>query len=526
MKVKFLWLWIPLLVINFSTIHAQYIRQFEFRTEHERRLKYALDDWLSFMKSKHVSAITVGTNYIYFGMQDGGILRYKLFSDYWDFPFTTSNGLPSNTVLDVAYDQETGYLWAVTDVDTCLFKPAEQEWLCKSEVKYWNYKFPQRPQPDTVESIQFNVFYPARFLQMLPNYFANGAYTITGEWTVMDEYFDEFPISGFLRDNWERIWFAIDGLGIGIGNTFSQRMDVYPFGLTDISPRVMQFQFDDLWIGGQPRNSEDFPGIVNWRNRDGGWYYYRARFISRLPSDNVTDIETLKDSVWFATDLGISLYDMRENKWKNFGEKDGLYNSQVLDLMHQGTTLYVGTIDGLNMIDLPTGVLTRAKAKAIKGATIYQLAAQEDTIWAATNRGILRYNPGQNDWVSVATTAAIQDVPTLAVEVFEDEVWFSSPEGVFWLDTKNRKWESFPQLGAEMPGPFFDLEVNNLSVWVSTSEGLLKYDREDKYWRLFTEQDGLLNNQCYRLLLDGDYIWIATESGITRFYWNSPERID
>ena len=40
----------------------------------------------------------------------------------------------------------------------------------------------------------------------------------------MDENFDTYPITGFLMDNWERIWFTIEDLGIGVGGTLADRL--------------------------------------------------------------------------------------------------------------------------------------------------------------------------------------------------------------------------------------------------------------------------------------------------------------
>jgi len=520
------WLIAVLFLVDWLPLQAQYVRRVTYRTDHHRRMQYALDDWVSYMKSKHISSIAVGSNYIYFATLDGGILRYHLYENYWDYPYTTSNGLSSNRVLDVAYDDDTGYLWAVTSVDTCIYKPAEEEWLCKKEADFWSYKFPERPQPGSSRRIEYNVFYPKSFLDRLPLYFANGDYTLTGEWKIMDQYFDEYPVTGFLRDHWERIWFVIEGLGIGIGNTFSQRIDVFPFGLTNIQPRSLQYHKNDLWIGGLAREGEDRPGIVHWRDRDGGWEYFQERYISQLPSDNVWDIEITGDSVWFATDYGLSLYDTRKNRWKNYQTRDGLVSQQILDLMTAGGTLYIGTRDGLNTLELASGKIQRVKDSTIRVATVYQIAAQEDTIWAATNRGILRHRPGNPAWEQVTPDVAIQEMPVTAVAVYRDEVWFASPGGIFWLDTRRGKWESFPQIGLDVRGPFRDLAVNQLSVWATTGEGLLKYDRLRKYWRLFTREDGLLANECYQLLMDGDYMWIANRRGITQFYWNNPQRID
>lgn len=507
-------------------IRAQYVRTDKFLTEKQRRLQYDLDDWISYMSGKKIVSMAVGVNYVYFAALDGGILRYQLFQNYWDYPFTTSNGLPSNRVFDIAFDETTGYLWAVTDVDTCIFLPAEREWLCKSEAPSWFYKFPGHKSPQINEAIQKNIFYPRNFLNKLPNFFVNGPWTLIDDWKIMDENFDEYPITGFLVDNWERVWFVIEDLGVGIGGSLSQRIDVFPFGLTNISPKVLAFQGNDLWIGGIAKESPGRPGIVQWRDQDGGWRYYQARWITNLPSDNVTDLAINGDTVWFATDYGLAYFDRRNKKWISYDQRQGLWSRDVLDLMIQRNTLYVGTDRGLNILDLPSGLLKRVKDKDIMLATIYGLAAEKDTIWAATNRGIYRKDAGETGWDLVPSKAAISDAPVLAVAVYNKEIWFTSMDGVFWLDREKNIWQSFPQLGLEIEGPFFDLVANEKSIWVSTPEGLLKYNRQMNYWKLFTTEDGLLSNECYRLLLDGDYIWIANKQGITQFYWNNPNRID
>ncbi len=517
-----------LVFADIGQLMAQYVRSEQFRDEQERRMQYALDDWISYLPSKQIVKIAAGRNYIYFATLDGGILRYEAFQNYWDYPFTTSNGLISNRVLDVAYDFDTSFLWAVTDKDTCVFKPAEKEWVCLSRSgSYFPYKFPEKKSPDSSSKIEHNIFYPVQFLNRLPHFFANGMWTVVESWKVMDENFDEYPITGFLRDDWERVWMIIEGYGVGMGNYYSQRMDVVPYGLTTIQPWVMKYQHNDLWIGGEPyTDGPGNPGIVNWRDRDGSWNYYQARWIANLPSNNVRDIEVTGDSIWFATDYGLVLYNSRKNSWKNYDQRQGLFSRDILDLKSHRSKLYIGTDRGINIMDFAQDSLWRVKDENLILATINRLEAQEDTIWAATNRGLFRLKPDTTAWEQIIPQTAISEIPAQAIAAFGHEMWFTSTQGVFWMDSGTKKWESFPQLGTAISGPFYDIKVNQISVWVSTPEGLLKYDRQRNYWKLFTTEDGLLDNECHRLLLDGDYLWVTNRLGITQFYWNSPSRID
>lgn len=513
---------------SFQTLHAQYVRREFFSDEHQRRMRYALDDWISYTTTRSFSDMTVGTNYIYFATRDGGILRYHFYEDYWDYPFTTSNGLPSNRVEQVVYDPRTAFLWAVTPNDVAIFNPASEEWIRRSENPDWIYQFPDSTiiNPNTPGKERF---FGREALALLPTYFANGDYSIINDWILMDRNFQEFPIVGYLIDRYDRIWFPVDGFGIGQGSTFSQRIDFYALGMPDIFPRAIAYQKDDLWLGGigqERRNPENRPGIALWPYDETGWEYYQARWISRLPSDNVEAILVDGDSVWFGTDYGVSLYDRGRDRWQNFFEGKGLISNEVHDLAIMNDYLYVATVFGMSRISLLTGSVEKIKDTRLINLPFHRLSVQNDTLWAGTFRGIFRLIGSTGKWEFVPSQAAIQDFDVTAVDAFEHEVWFAASGGIMWLDTRTDTWESFPQVAYDVAGPYEDIKATAKAVWVATPEGLLKYNRELKYWKLFTTQDGLLNDHCRRLLLDGDYIWIVTDGGVTEFFWNNPNRSD
>ncbi len=518
-----------------TTLSAQYVRRSQFPTEHSRRMQYRLDDWISILPAHHFTSISVGTNYLYFSSLDGGIWRYNLYQNEWDYPFTTSNGLPSNRVFQVVYDASQNVLWAVTDVDTAVFDFAAEEWKAKKEMPFWNYRFPRSALPDSGKSLPRNRFLPREFLRQLPVFIPEGNFTLDANWQLIDTHLREYPITGFLIDDWERIWFTVEGLGLGKGNILEQRARFFPLGLANIHPRVVQFQGDDLWIGGitagvlselgTPSESA-LKGIVRWRNQDGGWQYYDARFISRLFSDQVTAMATTTDAIWFGTDYGVARYFIHKNKWQTYYVKHGLYSNRVSDVLVAGDDVWVATDEGLNVIDRVTGRVKKVRYKWLNQYPVYRLAMQNDTLWVAAFAGIFRRFPDTGKWQKLTTRAAIADQMVTALDYYQGEMWFATAGGVMRYDIARDKWESFPQLQTEGLGRLWHLAADSAAVWIATDAGLLKFDRKRQYWKLFTTVDGLLDNRCRYVLINGDYLWIATVSGITQFYWNSPARID
>ena len=506
---------------------AQYVRTERYQTEHDRRLQYALDDWISYTSSTRFTSMAAGTHYIYFGTKDGGILRYHIYDNYWDYPFTVSNGLPSNHVENVAFDVKTSFLWAVTPNDVAIFNPTAKEWIRRSETPGWPYQFPETGTSADPNNPEKERFFDRDALFELPGFFANGSYSITGEWTLLDNFtFDEFPITGYLRDRFDRIWFLVDNFGIGVGLFFSRRIDFYRVGLPDFSPRALAYQGNDLWFGGIGRERRGTPAIALWPYNDSGWQYFQARRISRLPRDDVNAIATDGDSMWFATEFGVSLYDAREDDWRNWGLGQGIVSQTVLDIKVLGDFVYAATEQGISRINRFTGKGERVKDPRFTNLPFYRLAVQNDTLWAATFRGIFRYIDSIKDWELVEANTAVQDINVTAVGVYENEVWFAAHGGVFWLDVNTGRWQSFTQIAFEINLPYTDIKVDDKNAWVATIDGLLRYNKEKQDWRLFTRQDGLLSNICYQLLLDGDYIWVANEGGFTQFLWNSDFRSD
>ena len=535
LNVRHWHLWILMAIILWSSVDAQYVRRSQFPTEHARRMQYRLDDWISIMPAHFFTSIAIGTNYIYFSSLDGGIWRYNLYQNEWDFPFTTSNGLPSNRVFQVVYDAAQNILWAITDVDTAIFDFAAEEWKSRKEMPFWNYRFPQKSLPDSGTSLPRNQFLPRRYLKKLPIFVPEGDFSLDADWKLTDAHLREFPITGFLIDDWERIWFLVEGFGLGLGNMLQQRARFFPLGLANIHPRVVQFQEDDLWIGGITAGvvsalgvpeSNTLKGIVRWRNQDGGWQYYDARFISRLFSDQVTAMATTQNSIWFGTDYGVTRYDISQKSWQTFYVKQGLYSNQVRDVLVAGTNVWVATDEGLNVIDRLTGQVKKIRYKWLRQYPVYRLALQGDTLWVAAFAGIFRRFPDTGKWQKLKTEAALNDQMVTAIGYYKGELWFATAQGVIRYHIARDDWESFPQLQTEGLGRMWHLVVDSAAVWIATDAGLLKFDRKRQYWKLFTTDDGLLDNRCRYVLLNGDYLWIATDSGITQFYWNSSARID
>ena len=76
------------------------------------RVKYRPFDWLLFKEPGKINSLSEGYEYLYIATSHGGIYRYSLYSNQYDFPITTAQGLQSNNITSVHFDHNTGIIWA------------------------------------------------------------------------------------------------------------------------------------------------------------------------------------------------------------------------------------------------------------------------------------------------------------------------------------------------------------------------------------------------------------------------------
>ncbi len=67
------------------------------------RAKYRPFDWLLFKEPGNINALSEGYEYLYIATSHGGIYRYSLYSNQYDFPITTAQGLNNNNQSNGLY---------------------------------------------------------------------------------------------------------------------------------------------------------------------------------------------------------------------------------------------------------------------------------------------------------------------------------------------------------------------------------------------------------------------------------------
>jgi len=239
-----------------------------------------------------------------------------------------------------------------------------------------------------------------------------------------------------------------------------------------------------------------------------------------LPSGNwqplvhvgaVYDVLLLGSYVWGATDVGAIRW--RKNTPTLFTVAHGLPDQCVYALATARGEVWIGTAQGLCWGHEPPFENVRALA----GIEVRDVWASQDTIWAATSKGLVRLDDrGENlYWYQL-------DLPPSAdlrcVHHDGRRLWVGLQCGVICLDESAGRPRTFT--AGDATG-FPAGEVRTITstqdgrVWVATSEGLAYYQHH--YWKQPGWAQGSVTGYTNCLVPASNDLWLGGERGLSRY---------
>ncbi|MDZ7317622.1 MAG: hypothetical protein ONB11_00590 [candidate division KSB1 bacterium] len=526
-------------------------------------IHYEPGDWTSYSMSRWITSLAEGREHIYFG-SSGGVLRYNFYSNRWEAPWTTSDGLADNFVQTVAFDGNTEYLWCATVKGISVYRTNFRRWenfyadefglpsndmiisIGFSDRSVWlesklgQYFSSQNQQgyftrvAASEVPVQQILWFGARSnsLRSLPNLVMHGGYFFDPTGFIRDFRLNNYRVTSFLSDRWGSMWVGSWGAGVGRADYRIQILELIPYGLFIKNVNALEMDAEgNIWAGGIGSYNDE-SGITYWDTRNNSWINYQARFINSLFSDQVTSIALDDSCIWFGTQHGLACFSPQTNDWRTFDVSWGLGDNYVYDVEVDGQSVWIATANGLSQIVKDSLRSKKFKIQEIARRDlltkkIYAIEIMQNLLWLGTEYGVYIYDTAKK-------TGGFEDDPdgpmndeVRAVGVYGDkEVWFGLADGVEVYNLATQTWSGVPERRFLAANQVNYIAVDAAAAWVATDNGVFKYDKARKRWAQFRQEDGLLSDMVTCILLDGDYVWFGTPEGMTRFYWNAPYRID
>ena len=238
---------------------------------------------------------------------------------------------------------------------------------------------------------------------------------------------------------------------------------------------------------------------------------------SLINNDVNSIIEDHWGKLWFATNNGISCWNLATNKWISFYNDKETHAQVFLSLCedNQGR-IWAGTYSsGVYLLDGKTGKELAHYNKAGKESPLLNdfifniFKDSRGDIWLGGGSGsVVCFLSKENRF----RTYANQFIGSFA-ELSDNQILLGCSDGLFQLNKQNGDVRKL------IAGLLVrDVLVMGEDVWICTSgAGLIRYNYKTSETEKFTAQRGLPSNFINSIVYANDYLWLGTENGLCRF---------
>ncbi len=259
-----------------------------------------------------------------------------------------------------------------------------------------------------------------------------------------------------------------------------------------------------------------------------------------LPNDHIFAVKVDGPRVWVGTENGLAMIDKRTGQIKSWTEKDGLPWRVItaIDVDKKTGDVWLGLFGG-GLARFSGGRFDHWHQlnSGLVNDVVYGVAVQDEYVWAATTAGASRYNTVTGEWtIFTEKNAPMEEIWNYNVAVGKGKVYLAVwGSGMLEYDLATGRWKDYLDPDREMEIDLYrddgiiHVIVTAASpaddvVWVSSYFGACRYD--GRHWRGYYNQDSglasdFINNAKGR---SADEAWFATDKGasaITDFATNT-----
>ena len=516
------------------------------------RAKYRPFDWLLFKETGKINSLSEGYEYLYIATSGGGISRFSLYSNQYDFPITTAQGLASNSVNSVHFDLNTGIVWASSPGVIQYSYTREGDWrhidfidigltnkdrisrIGNSDNYIWARANAVYVKMDKTSGILAGIYPNPDELNIKwssDQYIMNNKideilnnYTIMSGWMVsgsqfIDNYGRYIDITSGLIGANNDVWIGSSDGTLFHGNKTMEAIYPTEFGIRGSNINALLVNNNNIWIGSKDYNIGRGITRLNINNFQADHYDFDITINMSLTG--VHSFYHTENDLWVGGNGVVLTFDKDENYWRTLDEERGIPNSDLTSMVGDSNYIWVASYYGIRQIDRKT---KREEPMGFEylfyNHPVYDLAINDFGIWIASRTGIYLYdknNPQIMNALSIGDSYL--DFPVSRVtSICQDKnvIYFATNIGVVTFDLDKQIWDLLISVAEYRDNVVSDMIVIGKFCFIGTEQGLFRVSMKSKSVREYNfDFIGSVN----ALEHIGKYLWIGSSEGLIRFKW-------
>jgi hypothetical protein len=522
--------------------------------------RFNVFSWEQYSQVGGVNSISEDYSYFYFGTENAGILRLNKFSQQFVKPITQAQGIKSQSIEHIYFDEHTGLLWSVGDSFIEYSFSREGNWnkidynllslksgnqiidIGSSKNYIWlrsNSKFFKldhingilvgvyaMPDEQSIswgdissQELKWNIF-------DFNDYFVEDAWLLTSNGASDNRGNFSKYLSYYKSDNGIN-WISLSNGYILKIDEFNKLITPIFYGLACAVPTSM-IDNEMLWISGIGNKS--FNGITKFDINNNNFENILSDHHLNFSEDNIYSSLIVDNEIWFGLDSQILVYNVRKNSFRSIGFEKGVPRGKILHLGYKNGSIFAGSINGV--VEINTSSKTRLNSKIEKFIFSRNLALQdienfEDKVFFVLSNSIFSYDHEKDNisalnWKDITFDSSMKrnqiDIASRSVSrIFSrnDNLYIVTDLGV--VDYMNRALAIPSSL-------YFNYKVTDIAVvdnsllFLSTIRGLAIIDIETK--ELINYYDFPFLRNIYQIKHINEYLVLLTSKGLIKFNFN------
>ncbi len=509
-------------------------------------------DWVTFKGPGAITSITEGYTFAYLGTKNGGIKRFNLYGNYFDFPIGVPQGLKNDNVTALHFDKITGILWVATKGYIHHSFSREGEWFA---IELQQLGLSRYDNIERIGSSTDHIWLKARssFIKLdhstgilngiYPNpdelniEWSSGPYNgdykskeVLNNYSILDGWIyngDELIDNLGRRSTITTIFFGNHGnifFGSSDGNIFYGTTTMQTFSpiVSDIINNDIESLFTDeshLWIGSKDYITSKSITKLNKQSLVSESYLFEET-INMTPT-SIFSMYAFKNELWAGGESLILYLNEKEQFWRTLGQERGVPNGKIYALHGNETHVWVGSSKGISRIERatlsedPIGI-----EEYFSNMVIYDIEIINGYTWIGTNMGLYIFSNNDPKLLSLNDIGR-KNFPenmnkVTCIQEYNDLIYIISDIGIVKFNMQEQNLKLIFTSGIYYDKAIYAMNVNEKFIFLGTGDGLIKINKNTGLVK-----DYLLPflGQVNDIVIDGKKIWLGTSNGLVRFLW-------
>ena len=508
-------------------------------------------DWVQYRKTGNINSISYSNTYLYLGSENGGVLRFNLFSEQFEEPITIAQGLKSNSIKALHFDS-SGSLWVGTRVGLEFSLTAEGDW------RLLNYNDLNIPPNSYIEQIgesidgiwikASNIYYRLDRINgmilesmAIPNQKITWSsknsnssidfssiiinYTLLDGWLYDLESFispngKKVKITTYLKNNqMNDLWIGTEEGYFLKGDNTMKTLKPFQSGLAgnhifDIAGEK------SFWLGGRLGPNNYGISFFNPLTRTSDLYLFDENI--NMDKTSIYSIIEMKNEVWFSGNGVILSFNKKNNFWKTIQLNIANPENQFSTFVNFEDQVWLGSYNGLYALDLNAKSIKNDILKFFENIIIYDLALKNHLFFIATNIGLYVYDLKNNKlfdykdfgYKTEGFSSPIRKTSFSDLAITSRNLYAANQSGIISFNFRTRQWSN-----AVDASIFGGLRVKSMAIdkdiiFLTTIDGIIEYDMRRNFMNIYNY---FFIGQVNDMYIKGRKLWLGTSKGLVSF---------